>query len=92
MLSKQSLRSNVQVFINDELATKEQLISLSESWTDNEEALFRKLLKQGGKFKIRGQHYKIQIEEQILNSRGNSDSAAKPMDHSGDDVDLNYLK
>ena len=92
MLSKQSLRSNVQVFINDELATKEQLISLSESWTDNEEALFRKLLKQGGKFKIRGQHYKIQIEEQILNSRGNVDSAAKPMDHSGDDVDLNYLR
>ena len=92
MLSKQSLRSNVQVFINDELETKEQLISLSESWTDNEETLFRKLLKQGGKFKIRGQHYKILVEEQILNSRGNADSAIKPMDHSGDDVDLNYLK
>ena len=92
MLSKQSLRSNVQVFINDELATKEQLISLSESWTDNEEALFRKLLKQGGRFKIRGQHYKILVEEQTLNSRGNLDSAIKPMDHSGDDVDLNYLK
>jgi len=92
MLSKQSIRGNVQIFINDELATKEQLISLSESWTDKEEILFRKLLKQGGKFKIRGQHYKILIEEQILNSRGNIDSAAKPMDHSGDGIDLNYLK
>jgi hypothetical protein len=92
MLSKQSIRGNVQIFINDELATKEQLIQLSESWTNNEEALFRKLLKQGGKFKIKGQHYKIMVEEQIMNSRGNLDSAAKPLDHTGDDVDLNYLR
>ena len=92
MLSKQSLRSNIQIFINDELATKEQLISLSESWTDNEEALFRKLLKQGGRFKIRGQHYKILVEEQILNSRGNVDSAITPQNPKDDNIDLNYLR
>jgi hypothetical protein len=32
------------------------------------------------------------VEEQIMNSRGNLDSAVKPLDHTGDDVDLNYLR
>ena len=92
MLSKQSIRGNVQIFINDELATKNQLIKLSESWTDNEEILVRKLLKQGGKFTVRGQHYKIMVEEQILNSRGNVDSAITPLSPKDDDIDLNYLR
>ena len=92
MLSKQSIRGNVQIFINDELATKEQLIQLSESWTNNEEILVRKLLKQGGKFTVRGYHYKIMVEEQILNSRGNVDSAITPLSPNDDDIDLNYLR
>jgi hypothetical protein len=92
MLSKQSIRGNVQIFINDELATKEQLIQVSKSWTDNEEILVRKLLKQGGKFTVRGQHYKIMVEEQILNSRGNVDSAITPLNTKDDDIDLNYLR
>jgi hypothetical protein len=92
MLSKQSLRSNVQVFLNDALATKDQLIKLSESWSENEEILFRKLLKQGGKFKIKGQHYKILVEEQILNSKGQVASPIVPMNHKDNNIDLNYLK
>ena len=92
MLSKQSIRGNVQIFINNELATKEQLIQLSESWTDNEEILVRKLLKQGGKFTVRGYHYKIMVEEQILNSRGNVDSSITPLNTKDDDIDLNYLR
>jgi hypothetical protein len=92
MLNKQSIRGNVQIFVNDESATKEQLIQLSESWTDNEEILVRKLLKQGGKFTVRGQHYKILIEEQILNSRGNVDSAITPLNPKDDNIDLNYLR
>ena len=92
MLSKQSLRSNVQVFLNDALATKDQLIKLSESWSENEEILFRKLLKQGGKFKIKGQHYKILVEEQILNSKGQVDSPIVPMNYKDNNIDLNYLK
>ena len=91
MLSKQSLRSNVQVFLNDALATKDQLIKLSESWSENEEILFRKLLKQGGKFKIKGQHYKILVEEQILNSKGQVASPIVPMNPKDNNIDLNYL-
>jgi hypothetical protein len=92
MLSKQSIRGDIQIFINNKLATKEQLIQLSESWTDNEEILVRKLLKQGGKFTVRGYHYKIMVEEQILNSRGNVDSVITPLNPKDDDIDLNYLR
>ena len=92
MLSKQSIRGNVQILIEQKKATKDQLIEMSKNWSENEEILFRKMLKQGGKFKIQGKKFQVIPEEQLLNSRGNTDSAAKPMDHSGDDVDLNYLK
>mgnify|MGYP003645246144 FL=1 len=91
MLSKQSIRGNIQIFINDELATKEQLIQLSKSWSDNEEILFRKLLKQGGRFKIKNQHYNILAEEQILNSKGQVDPNIVPMNYKDDNIDLNYL-
>ena len=92
MLNKQSIRGNIQIFIDNELSTKEQVIALSEGWNPKEETLFRRMLKQGGSFKIKGQQFKILIEEQLLNSRGNSDSAIRPMDHSGGDIDLNYLR
>ena len=91
MLSKQSLRSNVKVLVNDEPATKEQLIKLSESWSENEETLFRKMLKQGGSFKMGGKRFKVIITEQMVNSKGNPDSAIRPMDHDGDSVDPNYI-
>lgn len=92
MLSKQSIRGNVQIYINDVLATKDQLVNLSKTWSDSEEALFRKLLKQGGRFKIKGESYKILVDDQTLNSRGIPDAPITPMDHSGDDIDLNYIR
>ena len=51
MLKKQSIRSNQTIFINKNLrpADKDEILALSEFWTDREEGLFRKLLKQGGK-------------------------------------------
>ena len=48
MLSKQSLRKGTNVYLNRELAGKELLIELSKEWTESEEILFRKVLKQGG--------------------------------------------
>ena len=32
------------------------------------------------------------VEEQILNSRGNVDSAITPLNPKDDDIDLNYLR
>mgnify|MGYP000421351352 CR=1 FL=1 len=37
-------------------------ISRSEDWNEIQENLFRKMLKQGGTFKVAGIKYKIEIE------------------------------
>tara|TARA_R100000773_G_C4195897_1_gene100092 strand:+ start:332 stop:616 length:285 start_codon:yes stop_codon:yes gene_type:complete len=93
MLSKQSIRSNVKIFLEDELLNKDQVLEFNKEWSEKEELLFRKMLKQGGIIRIQGKKFKIKIQENInLNSRGNSDAPITPMDHTGDDVDLNYIR
>ena len=56
-LSRQSLRQGVHVLLNAELASKEELIALSENWTEKREVFFRKMLQQGGKFKMEGKSF-----------------------------------
>ena len=92
MLSKQSLRGNIRILVDDELVTKDQLISMSKKWTENQEILFRKLLEQGGKFRMMGKSFTIVPIEKMLNSKGELDSPIIPMDHDEDDVDQNYLR
>tara|TARA_B100000902_G_scaffold231048_1_gene219183 strand:+ start:524 stop:784 length:261 start_codon:yes stop_codon:yes gene_type:complete len=72
-LSKQSLRKGVHVIMNDKLATKEELIEMSESWSEKREVFFRKMLQQGGKFKFDGINFEIKIRERILNTLGEVD-------------------
>jgi len=71
MLKKQSIRSNQTIFINknDRPASKDEILALSEFWTDREEALFRKLLKQGGSVKIQGTHFRVVVQEKMLKLR-----------------------
>ena len=72
-LSKQSLRKGVHIMVNDKLATKEELIEMSESWSEKREVFFRKMLQQGGKFTFDGVKFEIKIRERILNSIGELD-------------------
>jgi hypothetical protein len=51
-LKKQTIRGLENIKLNGEPTTKEELITLSESWSENEEITVRKILKQGGKCKI----------------------------------------
>ena len=51
-LKKQSIRGLEDILLNDQPTTKEELIALSETWSENEELTVRKVLKQGGKCKI----------------------------------------
>ena len=51
-LKKQSIRGLENIKLNGEPTTKEELIALSEHWSENEEITVRKILKQGGKCKI----------------------------------------
>jgi len=73
-LSKQSIRQGVHVLINGVHATKEELITLSETWTEKKEVFFRKMLQQGGNFKMDGKEFIVKIREQLqLRSDGTKD-------------------
>ena len=72
-LTKQSLRQGVHVMINDVQATKEELIKMSESWSEKRENFFRKMLQQGGKTRFDGKDCEVNLREGILNSDGEKD-------------------
>ncbi|MDB0041509.1 hypothetical protein N9F16_00315 [bacterium] len=72
-LKPQSIRRDTTVYLNDELVEKAIIIELSESWSEREEKLFRKMLQQGGKFKLQGNSFRIVKEEKMVNSKGVKD-------------------
>ena len=65
-LKKQSIRSKHKIFLNDLPARKDEIIHLSTFWTEKEENLFRKLLKQGGSVKIQGNKFNVVVQEKML--------------------------
>ncbi|MDB4343633.1 hypothetical protein OAE25_00585 [Verrucomicrobiales bacterium] len=73
-LSKQSIRQGVHVLVDGEHATKEELITLSETWTEKKELFFRKMLQQGGNFRMDGKEFVVKIREHLqLRSDGTKD-------------------
>ena len=79
MLSKQSIRKEHTIFLNNVQMTKEEIIEISKDFNDKEEQHFRKMLKQGGKLKIRDKEFEIKrTENKYRNSKGEYESAAKP--------------
>ena len=79
-LTKQSLRAGVHVMMNGKLATKEELIKLSENWSEKREIFFRKMLHQGGKFQIEGINYEIILRQNMKErSDGEIDKGVVPI-------------
>ena len=79
-LKKQSIRSNQLITENGEPVSKEELISRSEEWNEVQENFFRKMLKQGGSFKVAGIKYKVElIERNDLDSNGNKPVNLPPL-------------
>ena len=79
-LTKQSLRAGVHVMMNGKLATKEEIIKLSENWTEKREIFFRKMLHQGGKFQMEGINYEIILRQNIKErSDGEIDKGVVPI-------------
>ena len=73
-LKKQSIRQGVHVLVDGVHATKEELITLSETWTEKKEVFFRKMLQQGGEFKIDDKEFRIIIRAKLnLRSDGQVD-------------------
>ena len=64
-LKKQTIRGLENIQLNGEPTTKEELITLSESWSENEEITVRKILKQGGKCKIGSDIITVKREDPI---------------------------
>ena len=69
-ISKQSIRAGVSIFSSGEKLDKDTVITKSEKWSDKEITFFRKMLKQGGRFSIKGEKFYITVPEQIYNNKG----------------------
>jgi len=70
-LKKQSIRSNMHITANGEPISKEELIIMSELWSEKQEKAFKKFLKQGVfRFKINNVTFQIDVDSPIRNSQG----------------------
>ena len=72
-LKPQSIRKGLQILLEGELLEKQEVIKLSENWTEPQINFFKKMLKQGGTFKIQGKNFQTVPPNQILNSLGVKD-------------------
>ena len=78
MLSKQSIRKEVSIYLNGVLLEKEEMIEISEEFTEKEEARFRKMIQQGGKLKVQGNSYEIiRNDKKQRNSKGDFETPYK---------------
>ena len=71
MLKKQAIRKQ-KIFLNkseEPIIQKDEVILLSENWSEKEEFLFRKLLSQGGSASIQGTHFRVVIQDKMLKLR-----------------------
>lgn len=79
-LKKQSIRVNQLITVHGEPISKEELITRSEEWSEIQETFFRKMLKQGGTFKVGGIKYKVElVERNDLDSNGNRPLKVPPI-------------
>ena len=79
-ISPQSIRKGIIIKFDGEVVDKQTVISTSESWNENHQILFKKLLKQGGSFKINGIAVAVIPEEKTYNSRMESDGGIQKVD------------
>jgi hypothetical protein len=80
MISPQSIRKGITIKFDGIEVDKQTVIKASEEWSTNHEVLFKKLLKQGGSFKINGVLVEVKPEEKTFNSKGESTKNLPPCD------------
>ncbi len=79
-LTPQSIRNNVRIAWNGEPISKQEVIDMSTLWSEKQILFFKKMVKQGGTFKIDNNKFKIIIAEPILTSRGLKDGGIQQVD------------
>jgi hypothetical protein len=80
MISPQSIRKGISIKFDGVEVDKATIIKASEEWSVNHETLFKKLLKQGGQFKINGVLVSVTPLEKALNSKGEMTINLPPCD------------
>jgi hypothetical protein len=75
-IKPQSIRKGIIVKFDNVEVDKQTIITASESWTPSHDTLFKKLLKQGGLFKIGGMKVEVIPAMKLLNSKGDSEVKA----------------
>ena len=71
MLSKQSIRKEITIYLNGEILEKDEMIEISKEFNEQEELHFRKMMRQGGSIKLQGNKYVIKRKEyKFRNSKG----------------------
>lgn len=79
-IAPQSIRKGTIIKFDGEIVDKKTVISASESWNENHQTLFKKLLKQGGTFRINKVVVTVMPEEKTYNSRMESDGGIIKVD------------
>jgi hypothetical protein len=72
-LTPQSIRKTVSIYVNGELVEKQTVLDLSNDWSESQINFFKKMIKQGGSFKINGNSFEIKPAEPLLTSKGEKD-------------------
>lgn len=80
MISPQSIRKGITIKFDGVIVDKKTVIDASEFWNTNHEILFKKLLKQGGIFKINGVVVEVKPADKNLTSRGEMTVNLPPCD------------
>ena len=79
-LTPQSIRKGTTISFDGRIVEKQEILDASKSWDMNQETLFRKMLKQGGKFRINGVVIDTKPTETMLTSRGEKDGGVPQCD------------
>ena len=79
-LTPQSIRNNVKITWNGEPVSKQEVIDMSTLWNEKQIMFFKKMVKQGGTFKVDSNKFKITVTEPILTSRGLKDGGIQQVD------------
>jgi len=79
-LTPQSIRKGTTISFNGIEVTKEQVIQASKGWDEKQIEFFKKMLKQGGQFKINGTLISTKPTETLLTSRGEKEGGIQQVD------------
>ena len=79
-ISPQSIRKGTIILFDSRIVEKPEVLEASKTWSPQHETMFKKLLKQGGSFKVKGVTIQVIPPDQILTSKGERDGGIQQID------------